>query len=175
MSRALILMRHAKSAWPLGMGDAARPLAGRGRRDAPVAGEWIARHCREPDVVLVSPAVRTRQTWELVDSKLRVPAQRVQFDDRIYGASWWDLLDVIRLTNPTCDTLMLLGHNPGIEDLADELVGSADPTLLRQMRSKFPTAAIAVLSSAQQWSEWGSNVANLDAFFVASRMRRTPD
>ncbi len=166
MAQALILMRHAKSAWPIGTGDKSRPLASRGRRDAPAAGVWIAGHCREPDIVLVSPAVRTQETWQLVNSKLDVSADRVATDDRLYAASWWDLLDVIRSTARDCETLMLVGHNPGTEDLADELVGSGDPKLIRQMRTKFPTAGVAVLSSENPWTTWGSDVAHLDAFRV---------
>lgn len=164
MPNALILLRHAKSAWPMATGDAARPLATRGRRDAPEVGSWISRHCRAPDRVLVSPAERTRQTWALVNSELGVAPSKVTVDERLYGASWWDLLDVIRSTDPDCETLLLVGHNPGTEDLADELVGSGDPQLIRHLGTKFPTGAVAVLSSDKPWRNWGSDVAHLDAF-----------
>lgn len=154
-------MRHAKSAWPVGVHDLERPLNSRGRRDAETAGAWLGRHYRIPDRIAVSPAKRTRQTWALVSTAARFAPEAATFDPRIYEASWWDLLDLIRESADGEQTIMLIGHNPAFEDLTEELAGSGEPEFLKQLRAKFPTSAVAVLESAEPWSRWGSNCAFL--------------
>src|SRR4030081_1219258 len=94
-SRRLVVVRHAKSAWPKGVPDAQRPLNERGRRDAPAAGRWLRRHVEHVDAVLCSPAERTRQTWELLAAMLGSAPDPV-FDARLYGAAADMLLTVVR-------------------------------------------------------------------------------
>jgi phosphohistidine phosphatase len=124
MTRTLVLLRHAKSAWPEGVDDRARPLAGRGRRDAPAAGRWLREHVGGVDLVVCSPALRTRQTWQLVAAELGgTPEFRV--DDRIYGAPVADLVDVVRELPPSAGTVLLVGHNPGLSELVAALGATA--------------------------------------------------
>jgi len=164
VSRTLIVMRHCKSAWPVGVRDLERPLNARGERDAPRMGTWIGEHVGAPDEARVSPARRTRQTWGLVSTALGIPREAADFDPGVYEATWWDLLDLIRRCPEQARTLMLLGHNPTMEDLTDELAGSGDPDALKRARLRFPTGAVAVLDSDSPWSKWGSDCAFLRAF-----------
>ncbi|MGW5644520.1 SixA phosphatase family protein [Saccharopolyspora sp. NPDC003752] len=141
--RKLVLIRHAKSAWPDDVDDFDRPLTERGLRDAPAVGRWLREHAAAVEIVLCSPAVRARRTWDLAAQE--IPAEPVlKHDDRIYAASARELLAVIREIPPAVMTAVVIGHNPGLEDLAGLLTG--EPAELK-------TAAIALLSSAAEWSE----------------------
>src|SRR5580698_5846089 len=94
-TRLLILLRHAKSAWPEDIPDHERPLAPRGRRDAPAAGGWLRKSDHVPDRVLCSTARRARETWQLAEEKLSAHPATV-FEERVYGASGAELLDLAR-------------------------------------------------------------------------------
>jgi phosphohistidine phosphatase len=171
--RILVLFRHAKSAWP-DVADHDRPLAGRGIRTAPVMGRWLRDAGLLPGQVLCSTARRARETWQFAQAGLAA-SPPVTFDARIYGAAATDLLDLIREVPPATGTLLLIGHNPAIEDLALLLAaapgadagpgaGGSRPGDLDRMRSKFPTAAIAVLESAGTWAGLAPGRARLTAF-----------
>ena len=140
----LILMRHAKSDWPENLRrDFDRPLAARGEKDAPRMGKWLRKNGLIPDLVVSSPAQRARATAELVVEKLRIRRKRVIFDDRIYEAGLRQLLTVLAAHAPGSDTLLLVGHNPGLEELITHLASEAPPL---DGRGKFmTTAAVAVL------------------------------
>ncbi|HEU0128072.1 MAG TPA: histidine phosphatase family protein, partial [Pseudonocardiaceae bacterium] len=114
MTRTLILLRHAKSAWPEGIPDVQRPLSGRGRRDAPAVGRWLQEKFAKIDLVLCSPAVRATQTWDLASAQLDAIPQ-VNRDDRLYGASAGELLRITQELPPKASTVVLVGHNPGLE------------------------------------------------------------
>ncbi|MGH3613587.1 MAG: SixA phosphatase family protein [Pseudonocardia sp.] len=143
--RTLVVLRHAKSAWPQAVGDEQRPLAARGRRDAPAAGRWLRDNVGEITTVLCSPAVRAVQTWELVSEELDVRAE-AQIDERLYGASAAELLTIIRALPDTAASVLLIGHNPGVEDLVSVLTGT--PQLLK-------TSAITVLPVSGRWTDLG--------------------
>ncbi|MEU6575738.1 histidine phosphatase family protein [Streptomyces sp. NPDC046805] len=143
--RRLVILRHAKSAWPEGAADHRRPLAQRGRRDAPAAGRALAEADCLPDLALCSTALRARQTWELASAQWGTPPP-VRFDSRLYAAGVRDLLDVVHEVSPEVETLLLVGHNPGLEELVQELAGDSLDDALAQVRTKFPTSAIAVLA-----------------------------
>ncbi|MEH0542686.1 histidine phosphatase family protein [Streptomyces sp. B21-105] len=143
--RRLVVLRHAKSAWPTGVPDHERPLAPRGRRDAPAAGRAIAEAGCVPDLALSSTAVRARGTWELVSAQWEAPAP-VRLDPRLYGADVPELLDVVRETPADVGTLLLVGHNPGLEELVLDLAGGGERAALEAVRLKFPTSALAVLT-----------------------------
>ncbi|MEU9336348.1 histidine phosphatase family protein [Streptomyces sp. NPDC048290] len=143
--RRLVVLRHAKSAWPEGVPDHDRPLAPRGLRDAPAAGRALAEADLLPDLCLCSTAVRARRTWELASAQWGTPPP-VRHDPRVYAADVPDLLAVVRETRPQVETLLLVGHNPGLEDLVLELAGDGLNGTLEQVREKFPTSALAVLS-----------------------------
>ena len=120
--RTLILLRHAKSDWSGPADDIDRPLADRGRAQAPLAGHWLAQHAQRIDLAIVSPAKRARETWELVSAQL-APEPPARFDDRVYAAPADRLLEVLLDAPDDVRTLLLIGHNPGMEDLASSLAG----------------------------------------------------
>ena len=176
-NRKLVLLRHAKSAWP-DVPDHERPLAGRGIRTAPVMGRWLRDAGLVPDQVLCSTARRARETWQFAQAGLAATPP-VSFEDRIYDATATELLALIREVPPATGTLLLIGHNPAIEDLALMLAaapGAARPSAagpgsgtassgdLERMRAKFPTAAIAVLQPAGTWRALAQGRARLTAF-----------
>ncbi|MFF7443035.1 SixA phosphatase family protein [Streptomyces sp. NPDC008122] len=147
----LVVLRHAKSAWPDGVADLDRPLSGRGRRDAPAAGHWLREAGLLPDTVVCSPALRTRQTWDLLSGELDATPTAVH-DPRLYAASSAELLHVVRETDESCRTLLLIGHSPGVQDLVVALTGAAAiGDCLARVRRKFPTSAIAVLTLPGTW------------------------
>ncbi|MFD9432276.1 SixA phosphatase family protein [Streptomyces sp. NPDC060002] len=143
--RRLVVLRHAKSAWPQGVPDHERPLAPRGLRDAPAAGRALAGAGRVPDLALCSTAARARRTWELAAAEWGAPAP-VRFDPRLYGADVPGILEVVHETPAEVGTLLLVGHNPGLEELVLALAGDGAGDALDQVRLKFPTSAIAVLA-----------------------------
>ena len=168
-TRRLILLRHAKSAWPDGVPDHDRPLGPRGRRDAPAAGRWLRESGYVPDRVLCSTATRTRETWQLAGEALGAQPQTV-FEDRVYEASITDVLGLARQTPADVRTLLIVGHDPATRGLTLELAGDplddAEAQALARVRVKYPTAAIAVLSFSREWPELGPGGAQLAEFVV---------
>lgn len=153
--RTLWLLRHAKSDWDTGEPDHQRPLNDRGRADAYAAGQLLADRGWHPELVLCSSAVRTRQTWQRA-LEGGATADAVQIEPRIYGASVEELLGVIQPVDPAVHRLMLIGHGPGIPDLADQLGRRPEPAeTWQRMDAKYPTAGLAVLEFDVPWAEVG--------------------
>lgn len=151
MTRRLLLLRHAKSAYPQGVADIDRPLNARGREAAPLMGDFIAREGLRPDLAMVSPARRTQETWSLVRPFL--DGTREETVPSIYEAPSARILDAIRSAPNAVGTLMVIGHNPGMGDAALRLVGAGERELRRDLREKFPTAALAVIEfSGESWA-----------------------
>jgi phosphohistidine phosphatase len=149
--RTLILMRHAKSSYPPGVDDQDRPLSARGQGDARAAAQWLAATYPHVDEVVLSPARRVQETWELIRRSLSVSDVRV--DTRIYDDWGRDLRRVIADLAPASRIGLLIGHNPGMEDIARNLTGPVALAERERMEEKFPTSAIAVV----RWSgAWGS-------------------
>ncbi|MFD7136594.1 SixA phosphatase family protein [Streptomyces sp. NPDC059894] len=164
--RRLVVLRHAKSAWPEGVADHERPLGARGRRDAPAAGRALAQGGWVPDLALCSTAVRARLTWELAGAEWgsRPP---VRYEPRLYAAGRHELLAVVRETPADVGTLLLVGHNPGLQELVLALAGDGPGDTLEQVRVKFPTSAIAVLDwSGPGWADLAPGGARLTATAV---------
>jgi phosphohistidine phosphatase len=147
----LILLRHGKSDWSGGEPDQLRPLARRGRRQVPEVGRWLADNVGTIDLAVVSPAERTRETWRLAAAELAVPPP-VREDDRVYAGSVRSLLETVRELPAHVATVVLVGHNPGIEDLLASLTGRWTP---------MPTSALAVIDLPAPWSTAGSTAAEL--------------
>jgi phosphohistidine phosphatase len=169
--RRLLLLRHAKSAYP-DVADHERPLARRGCRDAPVAGRWLREAGCLPDVVVCSTARRARETWQLAAAELgSVP--HVRFDRRVYEATAAELLDVVRQIPAGARTLLIVGHDPAVPELAAALAsaGAGDAGALARVRLKFPTAAIAVLAFTGSWPELAPGRGRLTAFVVPRELR----
>lgn len=159
--RRLVVLRHAKSAWPTGVPDHERPLAPRGRRDAPAAGRALAEADCLPDLALCSTAVRARQTWELAAEQWGTPPP-VRLDERLYGADVPELLEAVREVPDQVRTLLLIGHNPGLEELVLELAGDGLDDALDEVRTKFPTSAVAILAwHGNSWQELAPGTALL--------------
>ena len=167
--RRLVLLRHAKSDWP-DVADHDRPLAKRGRRDAPAVGRWLGESGYAPDAVICSTALRARQTWELASAGLRTAAPgadpAVRYESRVYEATVLGLLMLVREFLPEWRTAMLVGHNPGMAELT---VGLADPS--SDPPSAFPTAAVAVLAVPGRWADAAPGEAGLLAFAIPADMR----
>lgn len=162
-TRRLILLRHAKSDRPAGIRDLDRPLNPRGRRAAPLVGAYMAGEGLVPDHVLVSPSQRTRETWEAVAESLGHPPHKVAQD--IYEAPVESLLAVIRAAPDEARTLLVIGHNPGLQDLAVHLVGDGPKDLCRRLSAEFPTAALAVIDiPAEAWAGIGAGTGRLERF-----------
>lgn len=151
--RALLLLRHAKSDWSGTEADIRRPLASRGRRQAPEIGRWLAANDYGIDLAVLSPATRAQQTWELVAAELRAPPP-THIDERVYAASDRRLLDVVRGLPADIHTVALVGHNPGVEECVYTLTGQPVP---------MPTSALAVITWSGTWSEAGQQPATLRA------------
>ena len=150
-TRRLVLIRHAKAAQ--GTADRERPLAERGTAAAPAIGRWLAGRRIVPDRVVVSPARRARQTWELAAAGLPGAAAPV-LDERVYDNTVEDLLELIRETVAAVDTLAIVGHNPGIQDLAVALDdGRGDDGARAELSGKYRTGGVAVFSVADPWAE----------------------
>ena len=188
-TRRLILLRHAKSAWP-DVPDHERPLAPRGRRDAPAAGRWLRERGQVPDLVLCSTAQRARETWQLAEEALgargareareaRDEHPRTVFEPRVYGATATELLGLARETPSGVRTLMIVGHEPSMRDLTLDLAGApsdhGDAEALERVTAKFPTAAIAVLAFTGRWPDLGPGRARLADFVVPSDLRARRD
>ena len=172
--RRLVLLRHAKSAWPDGVPDHERPLAPRGCRDAPAAGRWLRKSGLVPDRVLCSTAQRARETWQLAEEKLGAHPQTV-FEQRVYGATSADLLDLARHAPAGVATLMIVGHDPAMQELTLDLA-SAQPgdeglEAVSRVRVKFPTAAVAVLAFTGTWPKLAPGQARLADFAVPGDFR----
>lgn len=151
--RTLVLLRHAKSDRSGHEPDPERPLASRGRRQAPEAGRWLAASIGVLDLAVLSPAVRAQSTWDLVAAELRAPVP-VRVDDRVYAASAGDLLAVVRDLSEDAHTVVMVGHNPGLEDLVPRLTGE---------RIAMKTSAIAVIELSGGWATAGHSPATLVA------------
>lgn len=164
-SRRIVLVRHAKADWNE-ESDHERPLADRGRKDAPVAGRWLAGSGIRPDLALVTTAARGRETWKLMAPELPQRPKTV-YEERLYEASLGELIAVINETSDDVGDLLLLSGNPAIHGAADALAGEAEGDLLPRMnRSGFPTASIAVLTFTGSWKAVEHGVANLVAFWA---------
>jgi phosphohistidine phosphatase len=166
-----VVLRHAKSAWPAGTADHERPLAPRGRRDAPAAGRALAEADCLPDLALCSSAVRARRTWELASAEWGTPPP-VRFQPQLYAADAPDLLRAVRDVPAVVRTLLLIGHNPGLAELVLELAGDGLNDTLDRVRTKFPTAAIAVLAwHGTTWETLAPGAALLTDVIVARGKR----
>jgi phosphohistidine phosphatase len=167
--KTLHLLRHAKSSWDdETLADHQRPLAPRGTRDA----KLVAAHLAEtlpagPELVLCSSSVRTRQTLELVAAGLGDP--RIEFDEAIYGASAGGLMARLRSVPDDIESVLVIGHNPGMQDLALELASTG--ARLPQLATKFPTCAVATLTVAGPWSALEDGDAELTAFVIPKQLR----
>ena len=155
--RRLLLLRHAKSEHPIGVADHDRPLNPRGQAAAPRMGAYIAEAGLRPDHVLVSSARRTLDTWEGARGPLQ--GNPGEASGALYEAGAPRILDVVRGAPDSAGTLLVVGHNPGLQDFAVEIIGAGKKGDRKRLAIQFPTAALAVIDfEAASWSEiaWGT-------------------
>ncbi|MFD0154961.1 SixA phosphatase family protein [Streptomyces sp. NPDC055721] len=163
--RRIVLLRHAKADWS-DESDHERPLAERGRKDAPVAGRRLAGTGIGFDLALCSTAARTRETWKLTVHELS-ERPRTVYEDRLYEASLGELIALLNEVSDEVSDLLVIGHNPGMHALADALAGESDGDLLPRMnRSGFPTSAYAVLAFNGSWKSVEHGVGRLVDFWT---------
>jgi phosphohistidine phosphatase len=174
--RRLMLLRHAKSDWSLpGQGDHDRALATRGREAAPRIGAYMARHRLRPDHVICSTAMRTRETWELVAPEFAKPPP-VIYDERIYANNPEILLDIVRRTGPEVQVLLLVGHNPSLHVVAEQLSATSHGDARRQLREKFPTAGLAVIDfPIDAWDRVHPRAGRLERMITPRLLEAEPD
>lgn len=164
-TRTIVLLRHAKADWPQ-VPDHERPLADRGRLDAPAAGRRFTDDGITPDLALCSTAARTRETWKLAAHEM-AHRPRTVYEERLYEATLGDLLALLTETPDDIGSLLVVGHNPGMHALADALAGSADADALARMkRAGFPTAAFAVITFSGSWKGVEHGVGRLTGFWA---------
>lgn len=163
--KTIYLLRHAKSSWDQPkLPDHDRPLAPRGETAAPLMGRHLAQTSMVPERVLCSTAVRARQTWEAVAPALSPPPE-VAYRRDIYDADARDLLRLLRELPDETRSVMLVGHNPAMEELAEMLVGGGDADARQLMAAKFPTAALARISvDTHGWPAIAPEAGQLDRF-----------
>ncbi len=159
MSRRLLLLRHAKSAWDRPLPDIERPLAERGRRAARLIGDWLAERGDPIDATLCSPAERTRQTWDLVRARLPDPPAANTVPE-IYEGDREALLGVLAGVPDDRYCVLLIGHNPGLDSLLRWLVPEEPATTAKG--KLMTTGAVAVLACPQRWDRLAASGAELE-------------
>ncbi len=161
--KTLLLLRHAKSSWKdAALADFERPLNDRGRKAAGLIGKFIAKQDVNIDLVISSPAVRARETIDLVLRAAR-RSPELRFDQRVYEASPTRLLEVTSQIEDDRKSVMLVGHNPGMEELLTLLVG---------VEQHMPTASLAkVVLSSKKWDKILSEKGVLESFIRARELK----
>ena len=161
--RSLVLLRHAKSAYPTGVPDHERPLAERGVREAALAGDWLRANLPAIDAVLCSTATRARETLER--SGIDAP---VRYVDRLYGATAGTVIEQINHVSDDVNTLLVVGHEPTTSEVVIILAGAdgTDTVALERISEKYPTSSIAVLRIDGGWEQVEPGSAALVDFHV---------
>ena len=169
--RRLMLLRHAKSDWSApGARDRDRPVSPRGREAAPKMGAYMARHALVPDLIIASPATRVGETLDGVLPAFKEPP-KIRRDGRLYETGGDVLLDVIKETPKSVHNLLLVGHNPGLAELASLLMASGDVEARQQLNEKFPTAALAVIDFPfDDWGKLHPKAGRLDRFVLPRKL-----
>jgi phosphohistidine phosphatase len=170
MSR-LYLLRHAKAGWAEpGMRDFDRPLTERGRRDAAAMGMAMRASGLVPDLVLCSGARRARETWECVAGTIGPVPAPPAFTDSLYSCTASGYLSIVRKTADGLSSLLVIGHNPMIEDVATACAAEGDDAELAALASGFPTSALAVLQFPRQLAEAAPGAGSLTTFLTPAML-----
>jgi len=150
--RELLLLRHAKSAWDTDAPtDLDRPLSGRGKKDAPRMGAWLAGQGWLPDVVVSSPAKRARKTAKKTLRAMDLGMDVVRIDDRVYGATVGMILSVLQEAPADARRVMLVGHNPTLEEMVEWLAAEEPPP--GPNGKLMPTCTVARLAMPDEWHD----------------------
>jgi phosphohistidine phosphatase len=174
--RRLLLLRHAKAerSQPGGR-DHDRILSKRGRNDAAAVGAYLVRHKLVPDRALVSTSARTRETWTLVAEAFAKPPQ-AEFDGRIYEASPEAIFKSIREIGTAGNTLLVIGHNPGMQQFAAMVIASGDVEARQRLLENYPTSALALISFAgESWEALRPMGGRLEHFVTPDTLQPASD
>jgi phosphohistidine phosphatase len=173
--RRLILLRHAKTERVApGERDRDRKLTKRGRADASAIGAYMARHGLVPDVALVSPAKRTQETWALLAPAF-AKAPKLINEERIYNADTEALIEVIGAARGA-HCLIVVGHNPGLHDVAVQLIAAGDVAARERVAEKLPTAGLVVIDLAfDDWSKLHRHAGRLERFVTPKLIAAATD
>jgi phosphohistidine phosphatase len=174
--RRLLLLRHAKAerSQPGGR-DHDRVLAARGRTDAKKLGVYLARHAFVPDRAMVSTAARARETWDALATAF-AKAPPVDFEERIYEASPQSILQAIKECGPQTGTLLVVGHNPGLQELTAMLIASGDIDARERLGEEFPTSALAAIGfAAENWADIHAHGGRLEHFVTPDWLAAATD
>jgi len=166
MSRTLILLRHGKSDWSTNNDDFDRPLKKRGKNASRQIGEWLIANNRVPDFVITSPAIRAMQTAEITCDVMGIKDQDIYSRKHIYLATPEELLYVLEDCPEQAQCVMLVGHNPGLEELLYYLVNGS--MTIPEDGKLMPTATLAILEMPDTWSHLQSGSAKLE-FLIRPR------
>jgi len=172
----LILLRHAKAvAADPGMADRDRGLTTRGRNDALKIGSYMARHGLLPQHALVSSARRTRDTWEYAHGAFHRPCP-VEYLDELYDARPEDILNAVREIEGTSRNLLVIGHNPGLHEVARLLIASGDVEVREQLNEGLPTSGLAVIDFAgSNWDQLRGRGGRLERFISPQLIKNETD
>ena len=172
----LSLLRHAKSSGSNARRkDIERPLSQRGERDAPRMGDFMARQGLAPDLILCSPAVRTRQTLDLLlprlAARLQEASPEIEYDDALYLGTPAAMLKRLSKVVPSMRHILLVGHNPGLQALALELAGEGNEEALERLAEKLPTAGLVVIElDVVSWAKVEAGAGRLRLFAAPKRL-----
>jgi phosphohistidine phosphatase len=173
--RTLHLLRHAKSSWDdPGLHDHDRPLAPRGKKAARLMGTHLAERKIRVSLVLCSSAVRARQTLEVIGPALTghpdAPVE-IRIEDGLYHADAVDLLARLRRVDDDTRSVLVIGHNPALQQLAESLAGDGDRAARSVLDVNFPTGALATISTSSSWDRLGPGVGYLESLVVPRALR----
>jgi phosphohistidine phosphatase len=173
--RRLMLLRHAKTerAEP-GERDRDRRLTKRGRADAPLIGAYMARHGLSPDLVLVSPSKRTQETWALLAAAF-AKAPKLVTEELIYDASAQTLIEVVSAVRGA-HCVLVIGHNPGLHDVAVQLIASGEVAARERVAEKLPTSGLVVIDLAfDDWSKLHRHAGRLERYVTPKLIAAATD
>lgn len=162
--KKLLLLRHAKSSWAdASLPDFERPLNERGRRAAPLIGKFMRAQKIQPDLIICSPAKRARETIALVLEAAGIKPE-LRYDERIYEATVPRLVEIISQIADDKREVLLVGHNPGFENLLESLTGQTE---------RMPTAALArIILNSENWNEAAAQGGRLERLVKAKELAK---
>lgn len=165
--KTLMLLRHAKAEFQEGVPDHERSLSSRGHADAPLVGRWMVEHGSVPDQILVSSALRTRQTCTWVCKELGDKAPTPKLEDDLYAARPAEMLALINHAPRTVTSLLVIAHNPGVQELAMRLASvRSDERAVMDLATDYPSAGLTVLTFVGEWAELDGRDAEVTDFVV---------
>lgn len=165
--KRLMLLRHAKSDWHGDVADHERPLSARGHRDAPLIGRWMVENDAVPDLILSSTALRARQTCTWVCTELGEKAPTPRLEPKLYAATAVEMLTVINHVPETAGSVLVIGHLPGLQNLAMRLASvESDEDAVVDLATHYPSAGLTVFRYASPWAELDGRDADVTNFVV---------